>query len=353
VAKSYLKSDLAGVFLLVLAGILLYLDPPRVAYPPKPAPYPEPVVTPPGQYDTLEQALAQLDKRDLQAHISTLASAEFEGRGNGMPGLSRARAYIERQLEDWGLKTYRDAFGVGRGNGVAENVYVAFEGTRPDEVVVVGAHYDHVGTKEDVIYPGADDNASGVAAVLEIAHTLARLKQKPQRTIVCQFYAGEELGYLGSTHYCTNPKWPIAKPDIKAHVYMVNLDMIGRAGTAGDPGLNTGSTRLTGAIGAAPDLVGKPAPVTPKAKANAGGSDHVSFQRSGVPTKFYHTGIHADWHKPTDTADKINSAGVLKTTKDAARDVWQQSCSPTRLPTTGFAAPLPLTDHAGQSFGKE
>ena len=331
----------------------------RPAKQPKVDPLPAPTPAPVELVDTLDQAIALISAGELQAHISSLSAADMEGRGSGTPGCDRARAYIERKLDGWGYKVVRDAFGVRRGNGTAENVYAVLEGSNFNEVVVVGAHYDHLGSKDGTIYPGADDNATGTAAVLEIAHAFARFKLKPARSIVFQLYAGEEQGMVGSAHYCSNPKFPTSSPSMKSHVFMVNLDMIGRSGGLNDPGETDTPTGMVGGTGPEADVVSaestarpapRPKPQTAKISANAGGSDHASFQRAGVPTKFFHTGLHADYHKPTDTVDKINMPGVEAIAKKAMRLAWDKSCATVRDTAPAFSSPAVILDHGGQPF---
>lgn len=177
------------------------------------------------------------------------------------------------------------------------------------EAVVVGAHYDHLGLGErnslapsqaGKVHHGADDNASGTAALLELARALAAERKELKRSVVFLAFSGEELGLLGSSFYTKNPAWPIDRT-----AAMINLDMVGRP---------RDNKLFVGGIGTSPgfrQLV---------EKANAGGfqlsftesgygsSDHQSFYIANVPVVFFFSGLHADYHKPSDTADRINSA---------------------------------------------
>ncbi len=172
------------------------------------------------------------------------------------------------------------------------------------EVVVVGAHYDHVGRVNGQVHPGADDNASGTALVVGLARAFAAAGGAP-RTLVFALFSGEELGLLGSRYYVRH-----AGAGLDRVVTMVNLDMVGRM--RGDhlmvTGLDTGqglrSLVKEAARGLPIDLDLRGAPVGP--------SDHSRFYSSGVPVLFFSTGTHEDYHKPGDTADKINAEGMAR-----------------------------------------
>ncbi|MGA3189773.1 MAG: M28 family peptidase [Bryobacteraceae bacterium] len=183
-----------------------------------------------------------------------------------------------------------------------------------DEYVVVGAHYDHLGLGDEhslapsqigTIHPGADDNASGTAGVIELARWASKLP-KQKRGILFLTFAGEELGLLGSEWYVNHPMLPLENA-----VAMINMDMIGRIrdGKIYLSGTGTGSTfpKLV-------DDVKPPAPlqIDMAEKAGYGSSDHTSFTTKSVPVLFFFSGLHADYHKPSDTADKIDSADAAK-----------------------------------------
>ncbi len=183
-----------------------------------------------------------------------------------------------------------------------------------DEYVIVGAHYDHLGLGDEhslapsqigTIHPGADDNASGTAGVIELARWASQ-QPKPKRGILFLTFAGEELGLLGSEWYVNHPTLPLEKA-----VAMINMDMIGRIreGKIYLSGTGTGSTfpKLF-------DDVKPPAPlqIDVAEKAGYGASDHTSFTTKNVPVLFFFSGLHADYHKPSDTSDKIDSADAAK-----------------------------------------
>ena len=186
----------------------------------------------------------------------------------------------------------------------AANVIGVVPGADPalaGEAVVIGAHYDHLGREGDAVYPGADDNASGTAVVLGLAQTLAA--SRPPRTLVFALFAGEELGLLGSDYQVRHPS---AVP-IERMVAMLNFDMVGRLDgrhlLVG--GVDTGSG-FRGLVEAAAKEVGLDVDLRAP---GTGASDHTRFNGAGVPVLFFHSGSHADYHRPSDTADKIDAAG--------------------------------------------
>jgi hypothetical protein len=199
-----------------------------------------------------------------------------------------------------------------------------------DEYVIVGAHYDHLGrgnfdslTPSQIgqIHPGADDNASGTAGVLELARRLAPMKGRLRRGILFMSFAGEELGLLGSAEWVKEPTRPIEKA-----VAMLNMDMIGRI--KDDKiyigGVGTGST-----FQKTLDKAQEESKSSFKIEYSPGGyssSDHMSFVTKRVPALFFFSGLHSDYHKPSDTWDKINSEGAVRLL-DLVEDVSKQLAS--------------------------
>ena len=184
-----------------------------------------------------------------------------------------------------------------------------------DEYVIVGAHYDHLGrgnfdslapSQIGQIHPGADDNASGTAGVMELARILASQHIQPKRGVLFMDFAGEELGLLGSAYWVAHPTRPLEKA-----VAMINMDMIGRIKDEKVyvGGVGTGSTfksQLEEAAKKEPSL---------KLEFSQGGyasSDHTSFVSKKIPVLFFFSGLHADYHKPSDTWDKINSKSAAE-----------------------------------------
>jgi hypothetical protein len=188
------------------------------------------------------------------------------------------------------------------------------------EFIVLGAHMDHLGlgerhsrgTTEDQgkVHPGADDNASGTAMVVELARELK--KARPKRSILLLHFGGEEEGLLGSSYWIQHPTQPL-----ESLKFMLNFDMVGRF----DP---KAPKLLLGGLGApktATEAAQKRAPKTFSIQADVGagvgGSDHMSFALAKIPTFFFFTGAHEQYHRPTDTADRINYAGMVLLTKYA------------------------------------
>ncbi len=181
-------------------------------------------------------------------------------------------------------------------------------GSRKDEYVVIGGHYDHLGDTGGRIHNGADDNASGTAGVIETCRALAKLSYR-DRSVICMAFTGEEMGLLGSRHYVEKPT-----VDIESIVAMINMDMIGRvtpddeANRLGIQGLGTGDT-FHEIINRRTDELGIPFIPDESAK---GPSDHDSFYRKGVPSIFFFTGVHEDYHQPGDDVEKINAEGAAQ-----------------------------------------
>lgn len=193
-----------------------------------------------------------------------------------------------------------------------------------DEWVVLGAHHDHLGMGGagsrapgvHAIHPGADDNGSGTVLVLEVARALARLPQRPRRNILFLAFGAEELGLVGSRAWCDDPTVPMEKI-----VAMVNTDMVGRLrdekltieGTASE---DAWPPFFEGAQEGLPLVLDRV-----KNDQFGGRSDHASFRDQGVPVAFLFTGLHPDYHRPSDTADKINYVGLEEIATFTARVV--------------------------------
>jgi hypothetical protein len=203
--------------------------------------------------------------------------------------------------------------GVEHTHATVNNVLAYLPG-QSNEYVIVGAHYDHLGrgnfdslapSQIGQIHPGADDNASGTAGVLELARRFAAMKGKLRRGILFVNFAGEELGLLGSAHWVEEPTRPLDKA-----VAMLNMDMIGRIkdDKVFIGGVGTGST-----FKAVLDEAQKKDPF--KIEYSPGGyssSDHTSFVAKKIPVLFFFSGLHSDYHKPSDTWDKINAPSAIR-----------------------------------------
>lgn len=226
-----------------------------------------------------------------------------------------------------------------------ENVVGLLPGSDPllrDQVVVFTGHYDHMGiTKTGVIYHGADDDASGTAAVMEIAEAFVRNPLKPRRSVLFMTVAGEEKGLLGSSYYVTKPLLPLEKT-----VANLNTDMIGRMDTKYEPlkeshyvyviGSDKISTELDSLLKVSNDQTVKLKLDYTYNEENDPNqfyrrSDHYNFAKNGIPVIFFFTGTHPDYHQPTDTADKILYDRMAVITKLIFATGWQVAQRPAPL----------------------
>jgi hypothetical protein len=263
----------------------------------------------------------------MQQTVHFLSSDELRGRGFGTEGLDRAAKYIAGRFKEAGLEpagdkpgsycqTWEDQGGIPWRRVSMRNVIGIIPGRNPQrkfQSLVVGAHYDHLGLGwPDVrleywgkIHPGADDNASGVAVLLELARVLGK-SLKPKRTVVFVAFSGEEAGRKGSRYYVANQK----RYPSEQSIGMLNLDTVGRLGKKKLLVLGAGSAKewihiFRGAgytTGVQVEIVAK----------ELDSSDQKSFQEAGVPAVQLFTGPHLDYHRPSDTADKIDPEGLLK-----------------------------------------
>ena len=263
----------------------------------------------------------------MKADVTYLASDALEGRATGTEGELMASVYIAKRYKDLGLKAYSNNYGYFQDFGVKRTAnphsleqdsdnpeirvrnVVGFIDNGAKNNVVIGAHYDHLGrggfgsldpdSKE--IHNGADDNASGVAIVLDLAKKLKSGSKKYNYIFIA--FSGEEMGLWGSNHWVKNPNVDIASIN-----YMVNLDMVGR--------LNSEQQLLINGTGTSPSfdaLVDSENNYNFKLVKSASGmgpSDYSSFYNAGVPVLSFFTGQHEDYHKPTDDVEKINFEGM-------------------------------------------
>ncbi len=246
------------------------------------------------------------------------------------------------------------------------NVWAYLPG-ETDEYVVLGAHYDHLGLGEQfsmapsmagTIHPGADDNASGTAGVIELARWYAdhyKNGTKPKRGIVFLCFAGEELGLLGSSYFVNHPPMPLEKA-----ATMINMDMIGRMkdGRIFIGGAGTGTTlRKT-----VDDILPRYVTLRPDFSDTTGygSSDHTSFTTKQVPVLFFFSGLHGDYHKPSDTWEKIEgpeTAKLLSMISDIANRLIDEPARPQFVrvkdpnPHAGAAAGSSTGSGYGPNFG--
>jgi aminopeptidase YwaD len=276
----------------------------------------------------------------LREYVEHLASDKMEGRAAGYPGNDRAAKYLVDLLKKWGVKpagrggSYFQPFEFRKrndrgprsesGKAPTRNVAAWIPGSDrklKKEVVVIGAHFDHVGTSEqadagragrasaeDNIWNGADDNASGSSMLLEIARTLAEEGGKPKRSILFLWFSAEEAGLLGSKWYADHPLHPLENT-----VAMINLDMVGKGISKLDIGAAGTSDSWRDFISRGEKATGiSPATITDKYSPD---SDHASFAAKEIPTIFFFTGLHADYHRTSDHADRLDYAGMEATAK--------------------------------------
>jgi acetylornithine deacetylase/succinyl-diaminopimelate desuccinylase-like protein len=274
------------------------------------------------------------------ATVRFLADDALGGRMAGSPGERCAGDYIAARFAALGLKpagdsgTFFQAFDLASvinphaPKGIGRNVVAILEGSDPQlrgEYIVIGAHYDHLGmgafgsTSGDTtpaIHNGADDNASGVAALLEVAERLTR-SGTPARSVVFIAFSGEESGLIGSAFYANHPHTPLTQARA-----MLNMDMVGRLGKGPLIVYGVGTANewpaLVKRTGEKHDvdltLVGD----------GFGASDHTSFYMKDVPVLHFFSNVHSDYHKPSDDWEKIDAPGLLKVSDvitDIAREI--------------------------------
>ncbi|MFN5422845.1 MAG: M20/M25/M40 family metallo-hydrolase [bacterium] len=235
-----------------------------------------------------------------------------------IPAVYLRKKAAEEHLKDLSL-SYRVELGFSfkPKTRTARNVIGLIDNNAP-LTIVIGAHYDHLGYGEDgnsmirggdpAIHNGADDNASGTAAIIELAAQLSKAKNTQYNYLFIAFSA-EELGLFGSKYFVENPTIPLGSVN-----YMINLDMVGR--------LNDSTKTITiGGYGTSPSWQNMINTVKNKQfnirvdSSGSGPSDHTSFYRKDIPVLFFFTGLHTDYHKPSDDAEKINYQGTLHITK--------------------------------------
>tara|TARA_S200000501_G_scaffold27829_1_gene23805 strand:- start:620 stop:3316 length:2697 start_codon:yes stop_codon:yes gene_type:complete len=265
-------------------------------------------------------AIAELPPKylpeQLARHSNALTAAEMEGRGLGSQGLDRAARYIADQFQAAGLEPvdgnyfqrWRDEL-VGNDLVRLANVVGMIPGVNTDlsaEPIVLGAHYDHLGIDADTgaDYEGADDNASGVSVLIEVASKLARAFT-PQRPILFVAFTGEEAGLMGSDHFVNNPPGGFETENFFA---MVNMDAVGRLEGRTLQVFSTESAYewpfMAQGIGF---TIGVPSEFPAQTIAS---SDHVSFLNAGIPAIHLFSGAHLDYHQPSDTSDKLDLRGM-------------------------------------------
>jgi len=256
--------------------------------------------------------------------VTYLADDERQGRDTASKGIYAAQQYIAKELRDYGFDARYQEFTTPKGK--CRNIIAWVQGAS-DQYMVVGAHLDHVGVRgrtvvvdhkvvrRPVVLNGADDNASGSAMVLALAK---RFKDEERRqgivplphSIVFVWFTGEEHGFWGSQYFVDNPVLPNAVRGQKLPIFMLNLDMVGRLAGYGQVWKNEAPVPLTKILD---DLFTRYAfaqKITFRDGSDS--SDHYPFHRKGIPIVMLHTGLHQDYHRSTDDADKIHYNGMVQ-----------------------------------------
>ncbi len=305
-----------------------------------------------------KNAYKSISVDDLKKNLYIIAGDNMEGRDTGSAGQKKAGEYMISQYKSYGI-SYPAALGsyyqkvpsefMKSRKGTlpdSENILAYIEGSeKPNEVLVVSAHYDHIGTKNGVVYNGADDDGSGTVAVMEIAEAFQKAKKAgygPKRSILFLHVTGEEHGLWGSDYYTQNPVFPLENT-----VADLNIDMIGR-----DDAENRGKQYVY--------VIGSEMLSTELKKINEQAnkdshnlilnykyddpndpdrlyyrSDHYNFAKHNVPIAFYFDGIHEDYHKPSDTPDKIDYPLLQKRTQLVFTTAWELANRPERIIVDG------------------
>ncbi|RYJ41013.1 Peptidase M28 [Flavobacterium anhuiense] len=288
-----------------------------------------------------------ISEKDLKKMLYTVASDEMEGRETGSKGQKKAGLYMIEQYKKSGISFPKGAsdyyqpvpatfMNARRNQNLpdSENIWAYIEGTeKPNEVLVISAHYDHVGIKDGEVYNGADDDGSGTVAVIEMAKAFAKAKKQghgPKRSILFLHVTGEEHGLHGSRYYSENPLFPIENT-----IADINIDMIGRRDVEHSNTNNyvyvIGADRLSSDLHNAVvaqnekyikmDLDFKfNDPKDPNHFYER--SDHYNFAKHGIPSIFFFNGVHEDYHGKDDTPEKIEYDALTKRTKLAFVLAW-------------------------------
>ena len=294
-------------------------------------------------------AQTDITEKELHDHLKFLTSENNAGRPPGGKINRRIVKYLIKDFKQAGIKSYHGTYKqkfyanlrVYEGEPKKEhiktyNVIGYLEGNDPklkNEFIVLGAHYDHLGMggptsksdKRNTIHYGADDNASGTAALLEIAEKLVSQKNQLKRSVLFVIFGAEEHGLLGSKHFVNNPVVPLTQIKL-----MINMDMVGR--------LNDQKHVYMGGAGTFPNGVdimtdlGKEQGLNPMVHAGSvGGSDHVSFYKKDISVIGMHTGGHPQYHTPEDTLDLINLKGHKAVSEYVYQTILKVASNPDEL----------------------
>jgi hypothetical protein len=306
--------------------------------------------------------------------VAWLADDAREGRGVGTAGLEAAAAYIAEEFREIGLAPggtdgYFQPFELDPQSPVLAHTQLGGEqvknvigilpgrGELAGEIIVIGAHYDHLGlgtrgyaqmsrdsAAANQIHNGADDNASGTAALLEAARTLAGREVENHRTIVFVAFTAEELGTIGSSYYVDHPAAPHGST-----LAMLNFDMVGRL--SGDT-LVVGGTGSAAELEAVLDRVNRRYGFSIGKQADPwGNSDHAVFYGKEVPVLHFYTSLHRDYHTPSDDWQLLNTTGIARIVAFASDVAWELATRPSDLTVLAFERPEPVRGGPRASLG--
>ena len=288
-----------------------------------------------------------INAADLSTHLNIIAGDDMQGRMTGSEGQNKAKAYLEEFYKSQGIQAPlgdgdyfqeipAEYFKRMRNAKPSDNVVAFIPGSeKPEEVIVLSAHYDHVGMDDDGnIYNGADDDGSGTVAMLEIAQafqTAVKNGKGPKRSILFLHVTGEEIGLYGSRFYTENPIFPLANT-----VCNLNTDMVGRIdeGHADNPNYVylIGSDKLSQELHDVSEMANKEyVGLDLDYKYNDDEdpnrfyyrSDHYNFAKNNIPVIFYFNGVHADYHQISDTPDKIEYELLAKRSQLIFQTAWE------------------------------
>ncbi|MGL2963697.1 M28 family metallopeptidase [Flavobacterium sp. RSB2_4_14] len=287
-------------------------------------------------------------QESLTTNLTIIASDEMQGRETGTEGQKKAGRYIIDFYKKHGIRFPKGANDYyqpipaeylnaqyNENLPDSENIWAFIEGSeKPDEIVVISAHYDHVGIKKGEIYNGADDDGSGTVGIMEIAAAFQKAKNEghgPKRSILILHVTGEEHGLHGSRYYSENPLFPLANT-----VADVNIDMIGRRDEfhkdsnnyvylIGSDYLSTDLYTLCEEVNKKNNLLTIDYKYNDKKDPNRYyyRSDHYNFAKNGIPSVFLFNGVHDDYHKATDEVSKIEFDALTKRTQYAFAIAWE------------------------------
>ncbi len=301
-----------------------------------------------------------ITSKELKDYLYTFAGDDFEGRDTGEPGQKKAAEFLKEQYQKMNIPSpmggdnyYQEIPESYFRGGIksSENVLAYIKGSeKPDEVVVLSAHYDHVGVdSKGNIYNGADDDGSGTVSLLEIAEAFVKAVengQEPKRSILFLHVTGEEKGLYGSKYYTENPVFSLENT-----VANLNIDMIGRIDSEHDSDDKRNYIYLIGSDRLSTELHNLSEEVNAKyTKLNLDytfnakddpnrfyyRSDHYNFAKHNIPIIFYFNGVHEDYHKPTDTPDKIEYDLMAKRAKLVFHTAWEIANRENRLVVDGI-----------------